>query len=129
MRYKDSTDNNKINERKRLLQLSAEQDIGDAQYELALCYEQGKGTNQNSKSAFYWMKRAVDNNVEEAKPVLGRYYDEGIGTTKNKEKADFYLGRDNEVDVESKNDNGGCSTGCGCLFWYIVIFIIAKILF
>ena len=129
MRYKGSTDNNKINERKRLLQLSAEQDIGDAQYELALCYEQGKGTNQNSKSAFYWMKRAVDNNVEEAKPVLGRYYDEGIGTSIDEEKADFYLGRDNEVDVESKNDNGGCSTGCGCLFWIIVICIIAKILF
>ncbi len=126
-KYKDSTDNNKINERKRLLQLSAEQDIGVAQYELALCYEQGKGTDQNNKAAFYWMKRAVDNNVEEAKPILGRYYDEGIGTPVNKEKADFYLGRDSR---SKSDDEGGCfSTGCGCLFWIIVIFIITKILF
>ena len=127
LKYKDSTDNNKINERKRLLQLSAEQDIGVAQYELALCYEQGKGTDQNNKAAFYWMKRAVDNNVEEAKPILGRYYDEGVGTPVNKEKADFYLGRDSS---SKSDDEGGCfSTGCGCLFWIIVIFIIAKILF
>ena len=127
LKYKDSTDNNKINERKRLLQLSAEQDIGDAQYELALCYEQGKGTDQNNNAAFYWMKRAVDNNVEEARPVLGRYYDEGIGTSIDKEKADFYLGRESS---SKSNDEGGCfSTGCGCLFWIIVIFIIAKILF
>ena len=110
-----------------MLQLSAEQDIGDAQYELALCYEQGKGTDQNNNAAFYWMKRAVDNNVEEARPVLGRYYDEGIGTSIDKEKADFYLGRESS---SKSNDEGGCfSTGCGCLFWIIVIFIIAKILF
>ena len=127
MKYKDSVATNELNKRKKLLQLSAEQDIRDAQYELALCYEYGKGTNKNEKKAFYWMKRAVDNNVEEAKPILGRYYDEGIGTPIDKEKANFYLNRDSS---SKSDDEGGCfSTGCGCLFWIIVIFIIAKILF
>ena len=40
---------------------SAEQGFPDAQYLLALCYNEGKGVKKNKQQTIYWLNKACDN--------------------------------------------------------------------
>ena len=61
----------------------------DAQYNLALLYTNGEGTEKNLEKAFYWYQKAAENGFEVAMYNLALYYENGKGTEKNLKEA-FY---------------------------------------
>ncbi|RIA88009.1 hypothetical protein C1645_827011, partial [Glomus cerebriforme] len=69
------------------LQKAAESNNIDAQYNLALLYENGEKTERNLEKAFYWYQEAAENGYKDAMNSLAIYYSNGKGTEKNLEKA------------------------------------------
>lgn len=59
---------------------AAEQNIPEAQYLLALLYEEGAGTVQNYSEAFRWYHNAALNGMAKAQYYTGLYYVKGKGT-------------------------------------------------
>jgi TPR repeat protein len=53
---------------------AADHDYPPAQYYLALCFRDGKGTPTNLSEAVSWLQRAASNGVPNAQAVLGHYY-------------------------------------------------------
>lgn len=49
---------------------AAENQIGSAQYQLAICYNEGMGTAKNAKEALKWIKKAVENGIEKGRTLL-----------------------------------------------------------
>jgi hypothetical protein len=70
-------------------QKAAENGDEKAMFNLALYYENGKGTKKNLKKAFCWYQKAAENGNEKAIFNLAICYKNGKGTEKNLEKA-FY---------------------------------------
>ena len=70
---------------------SANQDFTEAQYNLAVCYQDGIGTPKNPEKEFYWYQRAANNGLTEAKHILGVRYILGKGTPQDFEKAAYWL--------------------------------------
>lgn len=72
-----------------------------AQYNLAICYQNGVGTAKDYKKAFYWFSQAAknqNNDAPEARKAIGMaqynvacYYYQGLGTTVNVTKAKYWL--------------------------------------
>ncbi len=60
-----------------------------AQYNLAILYEDGEGTEKNLEKAFYWYQKAAENGDSMAQYHLALSYYKGEGIEKNLEKA-FY---------------------------------------
>src|SRR3989337_2395558 len=60
-----------------------------AQYNFALLYDNGEGTEKNLEKAFYWYQKAAENGEMYAQNSLAICYQYGEGTEKNLEKA-FY---------------------------------------
>ena len=44
-----------------MYQKAAEDDYENAMYNLALCYQYGKGTKKNLEKAIYWYQKAAEN--------------------------------------------------------------------
>ena len=65
----------------------AEKGNCDAQYEVAIAYEKGRGVQKDEKLAAEWMTRSAEHDYEYALFVLGTYYEEGLGVEKNLEEA------------------------------------------
>jgi len=59
----------------------------DAQYRVAVCYEDGEGVEQNFEEAVKWLQKAADKKHLPAITRLGIYYSEGIEVDKNLTKA------------------------------------------
>lgn len=59
----------------------------DAQYNLAICYDEGKGTDKNEKEAARWYAAAAEQGDADAQFSLGVCYHEGKGVDKDDEKA------------------------------------------
>jgi hypothetical protein len=57
-----------------------------AQYNLALCYQRGKGVVRNREKAFEWILRSAQQNYHDALYKIGNYYRDGIGTSANYSK-------------------------------------------
>ncbi|EXX76760.1 Skt5p [Rhizophagus irregularis DAOM 197198w] len=60
-----------------------------AMFNLATCYHNEEGTENNLEKAFHWYHKAAENNFKEAMFKLAKCYDNGEGAEKNLEKA-FY---------------------------------------
>jgi len=72
------------------LQKAAEQGHMQAQYQIAHCYEQGRGVSKNLVKAIDFLHMAAEQGHTQAQCELGNAYYNGIGTTKNDEKALFW---------------------------------------
>ena len=59
----------------------------DAQFELGLCYDEGKGVAENKYEAFKWFKKAADQGHARAQNAVGLCYEYGDGVTKNMNEA------------------------------------------
>ena len=53
--------------------------VAMARYELADSYEQGLGTNADSKEAFQWYRKAAKSGLKRGMCAMGRCYEQGIG--------------------------------------------------
>ncbi|CAB4380462.1 unnamed protein product [Rhizophagus irregularis] len=72
---------------------------------LAICYENGEGTEKNLEKAFYWYQRAAENDVKEAMFNLAKCYKNAKGTEENLEKAFYWYQKGVESDkVNPKNE-------------------------
>ncbi|MDO8941388.1 MAG: hypothetical protein Q7U98_19705 [Methylicorpusculum sp.] len=66
---------------------AAEQGRAEAQYAIARCYYEGKGTEQNDKLAFEWAKKSGDQHFAEAYSLLGDIYSQGRGVGQDDKRA------------------------------------------
>ncbi|MDP0498891.1 MAG: tetratricopeptide repeat protein [Verrucomicrobiota bacterium JB022] len=69
---------------------AADQDFGDAQYNLGVMYQMGDGVEQNAKTAVYWYQRAAEQDQANALNNLGYAYSAGFGVEKDEAKAVEY---------------------------------------
>jgi hypothetical protein len=76
---KKISDQNELRE----LQVRAKQGNADAQYNLGLMYDKGRGVPQNYKTAVKWYTLAAKQGHADAQYNLGVMYDEGIGISQN----------------------------------------------
>src|SRR6266498_4077338 len=68
---------------------TAENGNENAQYNLALSYHNGEGTERNLEKAIYWYQKAAENGNTDAQYNLATIYYNGEEAEKNLEKA-FY---------------------------------------
>jgi hypothetical protein len=84
--FKGSTNIGVTQDRRRAVQwfqAAAGQNLPTSEYFLALCYQNGKGTETNPEAALQWFQRAASNGLADAQIKLGNYYcDKGMAFTK-----------------------------------------------
>ena len=61
-----------------------------AQYNLGVCYLEGKGTAQDYKKAVEWFEKAGEKGVKDAQYNLAEMYKAGLGVAKDAEKAAYW---------------------------------------
>jgi len=71
-------------------QQAAERGSAYAQYDLGVCYEEGKGVAQDNEKAFYWYTKAAEQEYDKAQYKLGYCYDFGINMPKDYKKAMYW---------------------------------------
>ncbi len=76
---------------KTLRQAAEAEQSAKAQYQLGLRYLQGKGVNQDSRSAIMWLERAAEQNYAPAQYQLGELYRTGEGVDIDANAAIEYL--------------------------------------
>ena len=59
--------------------LAAEQEIGSAQYNLGVMYDQGRGVPENDKTAVKWYRLAAEQGHTKSQFNLGAMYEMGKG--------------------------------------------------
>jgi hypothetical protein len=65
----------------------AEQGFAEAQYNLGVMYDNGKGVPQNYAQAVQWYRKAAEQGVAEAQNNLGLMYAKGLGVPQKNEVA------------------------------------------
>src|SRR6266540_2154481 len=74
-------------------------------YNLAIYYENGKGTEKNLEKAFYLYQKAAENGYISAQNNLAILYENGDGTEKNLEKAFYWYQKAAENEYISTQNN------------------------
>jgi hypothetical protein len=69
----------------------AESGSFEAQYNLGVCYRNGKGVTKDEQLAFQWILRSAQQGYWKAQFDIGYYYANGIGTTKDHKEAVDWL--------------------------------------
>ena len=75
---------------------AADQGYAQAQYNLGLLYEDGRGIDQDYYEASQWYKRASNNGFSEAQNNLGVLYITGRGVIKDRNRAELMFRRASE---------------------------------
>ena len=70
---------------------SAEQGNAAAQYNLGLCYYEGKGVKQDYEKAVYWYTKSAEQGYDVAQNNLGVCYKNGQGVKKDYERAIYWF--------------------------------------
>ena len=81
----------------------AEQGVAEAQYNLGVMYDSGRGVRQDYAEAFRWYRKAAEQGVAEAQYNLGVMYASGRGVRQN-----FHLSKE----WFGKACDGGDQKGC-----------------
>jgi TPR repeat protein len=76
-----------------LLKQAAEQNIPDALYDLAVCYEKGAGARKSEHKAFHLYVRAALWGDKQSVYEVGRCLFYGIGTRRDRRLADVWFAR------------------------------------
>ncbi|MBO5122781.1 MAG: sel1 repeat family protein, partial [Oscillospiraceae bacterium] len=71
----------------RFFRMAAEDGEAAAQFNLALCYEQGEGVEKSQSEAIRWYRAAAEQGVVEAQLSLASYYFDGDGVAQDLSKA------------------------------------------
>ena len=71
----------------------AEKGFPEAQYQLGLVYQLGKGVTPNPQEAFEWYLAAARQGLAEAQYVIGLMYADGIGISSDPYEALEWLGK------------------------------------
>ncbi|MBR4664037.1 MAG: sel1 repeat family protein, partial [Lentisphaeria bacterium] len=74
----------------RLILDTARQGLPEAQYQIAIIYQDGKVVQTDPQRAFGWCRRAADRNYPPALGLLGDFYRQGVGCTANPAMARVY---------------------------------------
>lgn len=69
------------------LKAAAEKGHKKAQYRLGLCYDKGKGVEENDAKAVEWYSKAAAQDYAKAQYQLGKCYKNGEGVAKDRKKA------------------------------------------
>lgn len=90
----------------------AEEGNPKAQVNLALCYGNGNGVEQNYSEGVKWLEKAVEQNDPEAMYWLSLAYNKGTGVEKSDVESIKWLRRSAELGwVQSQLELGGCYRG------------------
>ena len=82
----------------------AEQGSRDAQYNVGLAYEEGKGVPQNYAEAAKWIERAANQGQVEAQHDIGAMYGIGKGVKRDYVRAYKWMS------ICAAKGNGGCAS-------------------
>lgn len=82
----DGIEQNKLEAEKLFLQ-AAEKGNAEAQYNLALMYDEGDGVKQDKAESVKWYLKSAEQGLPESQYNLGIMYENGEGVTQNHEEA------------------------------------------
>lgn len=69
---------------------AAEQNYVNAQFNLAVMYNDGSGVKKDNAQAFSWFYKAAANNDPQSQYIVGQCYEEGDGIPTDKKKAAYW---------------------------------------
>ncbi len=95
----------------KLFKLFAQTGFDAAQYNLAIMYANGKGTDIDMAASLYWMEQAANQGNADAQLITGFWYEEGHGTAPDEEKALYWY----ERAAEQGNADAQYHCGLVCL--------------
>lgn len=78
------------------LQFALEGDVPEAYFDLAICYESGKGVKKDKRKAFLHYMEAALLGHPRALYAVGRCYYHGVGVEKDEDLAKIWLSRSND---------------------------------
>lgn len=88
---------------------AAELENDNAQFELAHCYQRGKGVEKDEEEAVRWYRRAAEQGRVDAQFSMGVFYEKGIGVLKNVQEAvRWYRKAAEQGDASSQSYLGFC---------------------
>ncbi len=67
----------------RIFRQLADQGNADAQYNLGVMYDKGRGVTQDYAAAVRWYRKAAEQNHADAQTILGFMYEKGRGVTRD----------------------------------------------
>ena len=74
----------------------AEQGYAEAQYILAIMYDEGEGIEQDKQKAVYWYTKAAERGYLDAQLKLAVMYDDEDGAEQDKQKAVYWYTKASE---------------------------------
>jgi TPR repeat protein len=109
MRYLDARDGapQDFAEAARWIRRAADQGLADAQYNLALLYQDGRGIRKDDFEAVRWFRRAADQNLAAAQNNLALAYASGKGVAQDETEAARWLRRAADQGDAVAQDNLG----------------------
>lgn len=111
----------------RVLENLAKQGNSEAQYNLAVLYQDGLGVAKSDDQAFYWYEKAAWQGLAEAQFMTGLLYSEGEGVKQDYEQAFYWYQRAAEQNHAEAQNNLAAryATGTGVVknidlakYWY-----------
>lgn len=69
----------------------ANKGVASAQFNLAMCYAEGKGVDKDPGRAFTWARKAADQGYAPAQSMVSRFYHNGEGVAQDKAESAKWL--------------------------------------